>query len=75
MSKLPTITGRDTVRAFERAGFVMGRVRGSHHILKKAGIVYHLSVPVHGKRAIAKGTLRRLIKISGLSEDEFIQLL
>lgn len=75
MSKLPTITGRDAVRAFERAGFVMDRVRGSHHILKKPGIVYHLSVPVHGKRTIARGTLRRLIKISGLTEDEFIRLL
>ena len=35
MSKLPSVTGWEAIRAFEKAGFVVDRIRGSHHILKK----------------------------------------
>ena len=31
--KLPQVTGREVVRALERAGFIFDRQRGSHVIL------------------------------------------
>jgi len=73
MPQLPLISGRETVRVLVKAGWQMVRQRGSHMILVKEGHVATLSVPDH--REVAKGTLRSLIRSSGLSIDEFIDLL
>ena len=75
MSELPAVTGREAIRAFEKGGFAVVRVRGSHHILKKKGCRYTLSIPVHGKKPLSKGLLRRQIRTAGLGEKEFASLL
>jgi predicted RNA binding protein YcfA (HicA-like mRNA interferase family) len=72
MAFLPTLTGRDVVRAFSRGGWQMVRQRGSHMILVKEGHMATLSVPDH--REVAKGTLRSLIRASGLTVEEFAAL-
>jgi hypothetical protein len=48
-------------------------VNGEDMILVKDGDIATLSVPDH--REVAKGTLRGLIRSSGLSMDEFLELL
>jgi predicted RNA binding protein YcfA (HicA-like mRNA interferase family) len=70
---LPTVSGRAAVAAFEKAGFEIKRQTGSHIILAKSGAVLTLSVPDH--RALKPGTLRALIRKSGLSVAEFTELL
>ena len=75
MSRLPAITGREAIRAFEKAGFTVVRVRGSHHILKKERFRYSLSIPVHKGKMVSKGLLRGQIKLAGLTEAEFADLL
>jgi len=72
MPALPTLTGREVVRAFESAGWQVARQRGSHIILVKEGHIASLSVPDH--KEIAKGTLRGLIRAAGLSAEEFVLL-
>ncbi|MGD1018948.1 MAG: type II toxin-antitoxin system HicA family toxin [Verrucomicrobiia bacterium] len=72
MATLPVLSGREVVRAFGRAGWEMARQRGSHMILVKEGHMATLSVPDH--REVARGTLRSLIRSSGLSVDEFLKL-
>ena len=72
MADLPTLSGREVVGVFARAGWQMVRQRGSHMILIKPGHMATLSVPDH--REIAKGTLRSLIRASGLTVDEFAGL-
>jgi predicted RNA binding protein YcfA (HicA-like mRNA interferase family) len=71
MSSLPSVSGRDAIRAFERLGFVVDRVTGSHHILKKSGHPAALSVPVHGNKSLKRGTLRALIADAGVTVEEF----
>ena len=75
MSRVPRISGGEAVRAFERAGFVVDRISGSHHILKEEGHVSRLSVPVHAGRTLGVGLLSSLINAAGLTVDEFIALL
>lgn len=75
MSKLPAITGREAIRAFEKAGFAVARVKGSHHILKKEGVEYAISIPVHRGKTLSKGLLRRQIEVAGLTQEQFLQLL
>jgi predicted RNA binding protein YcfA (HicA-like mRNA interferase family) len=75
MPKLPVVTGPDAVRAFQRAGFRLDRVRGSHHILERDSWPNHLAVPVHGNRPVRPGVLRSLIWDAGLTIEEFTALL
>ena len=73
MAKLPHISGSEVVRAFERAGWIQDRQRGSHVILIKTGHPATLSVPQH--RSVAPGTLRALIRNAGMTVEEFNELL
>lgn len=72
MAVLPTLSGKQTVRVFEADGWRMVRQRGSHMILAKDGSMATLSVPDH--KEVAKGTLRSLIRSSGMTPDEFVRL-
>jgi predicted RNA binding protein YcfA (HicA-like mRNA interferase family) len=72
MPTLPTLSGRDVVRIFEKEGWQIARQRGSHIILVKEGHMVTLSVPDH--REVAKGTLRSLIRSSGLTVEQFTAL-
>ncbi len=73
MSGLPSVSGKEAVRAFERAGWHYVRLRKGHHQLEKIGTRYHLSVPDH--KELDRGTLRSLIRTSGLTVQEFVRLL
>jgi predicted RNA binding protein YcfA (HicA-like mRNA interferase family) len=72
MPSLPTLKGREVVKAFAKDGWQLVRQRGSHMILVKDGRMTTLSVPDH--REVAKGTLRSLIRSSGLTVEGFVVL-
>ena len=72
MPSLPTLSGKDVVSVLLNDGWQMVRQRGSHIILVKDGHMATLSVPDH--RELAKGTLRSLIRSSGMSVEEFMEL-
>jgi len=69
MPPLPKLSGKEVVRVFERFGWIVARQKGSHIILVKDGHIATLSVPDHAE--IAKGTLRSMIRASGLTVSEF----
>ena len=71
-SRLPALSGRDVVRAFERDDWQLVRQSGSHMIMTKAGVAAVLSIPNH--RELKRGTLRGLVRKSGLSLQEFLAL-
>jgi len=73
MARLPVVSGAEAVRAFERAGWRQDRQRGSHVVLVMPGHIASLSVPQH--RELAPGTLRALVRASGMSVEEFAGLL
>ena len=72
MPSLPTLSGREVVKVFAKDGWDMVRQGGCHMILVKPGHMATLSVPDH--REVAKGTLRNLIRSSGLTVEEFLAL-
>ncbi|MGC8724920.1 MAG: type II toxin-antitoxin system HicA family toxin [Acidobacteriota bacterium] len=73
MGRLGNISGKETAKAFERAGWSpMGQV-GSHLVLVKEGVRVNLSIPQH--KELSVGTLRALIRAAGLTVDEFLELL
>ena len=72
MPSLPRLSGRAVVKAFGRVCWDLARQKGSHMILVKEGSWATLSVPDH--REIAPGTLRGLIRASGLTVEAFVAL-
>jgi predicted RNA binding protein YcfA (HicA-like mRNA interferase family) len=73
MSGLPRISGRECVKALSKAGFYLKRQEGSHMVLRRDNPFGQLVVPDH--KELDRGTLRAIIRQSGLSVDEFIKLL
>lgn len=72
MPRLPALTSAKVIRALERAGFVFIRQRGSHRMYMRGakGII----IPFHNKD-LRKGTLKNIIQQSGLTLEEFVELL
>jgi predicted RNA binding protein YcfA (HicA-like mRNA interferase family) len=72
LGKLGNISGRDAVKAFEKAGWL---ARPSRKPLSadQDRIRANLTVPFHSE--LAPGTLRALIRVAGLTVDEFLKLL
>ena len=70
MASLPTLSGREVVRVFSNLGWQVARQRGSHIVMTKEGHMATLSVPDH--KEVAKGTLRSLIRATGLTVDDFV---
>ncbi len=73
MSKLPVVSGAQCIKALEKAGFVVYRRRGSHVTLTRADPKAQTTVPDH--KELDRGTLRAIIRQTGLSVDEFVALL
>ncbi|MEH2261136.1 type II toxin-antitoxin system HicA family toxin [Nostoc sp.] len=73
MSKLPSISGKDCVKALEKVGFYEKRRESSHIILRRDEPFAQVVVPDH--QELAKGTLRAIIRDADLSVEEFIALL
>jgi predicted RNA binding protein YcfA (HicA-like mRNA interferase family) len=73
MGKLGNISGKEAVKAFQKAGWeVIGQV-GSHVVMVKSGVRVNLSIPQH--KELSVGTMRALIRNAGLTVDEFLALL
>jgi predicted RNA binding protein YcfA (HicA-like mRNA interferase family) len=73
MARLGNISGKQAVKAFQKAGWEsIGQV-GSHVVMVKAGVRVNLSIPQH--KELSVGTLRALIRHAGLTVDEFLKLL
>ena len=70
MPKLPVISGAQAVKAFAKDGWQVDRQKGSHVIMLKLGHISSLSIPQH--KELAPGTLRSLIRATGLTVEQFI---
>lgn len=74
MTKLPSVTGSEVIRALERAGFAIIRVKGSHHFLKHSD-GRSTVVPVHAGETFGPGLMARILRDCELSRDDFRDLL
>jgi len=76
MTRLPRITGKEAVRAFEKAGFFIKRQSGSHIIMRhRTDLNRRCIIPLHGSKIIKPGTLQSILKGAELSIEEFSRLL
>ena len=71
--KLPRISGRGCVKILERAGFYFKRQESSHITLRRDDPFAQVVVPDH--KELDRGTLRAIIRQTGLSVGEFVRLM
>lgn len=66
------------MRAMERDGFVIARIKGSHYIMQKTfpdGEVITVPVPVHAGRILKVGTLSGILRKARISRERLLKLL
>lgn len=73
MSKLPSISGKECIKALKKIGFYQKRQEGSHIIMRRDEPFAQVVVPNHSE--IAKGTLRAIVRDVGLTVEDFVALL
>ena len=76
MTRLPTLGSTDVIRALQRGGYDVVRTSDSHHrLVHRTDPTRATTVPVHKGRDLPRSLLHAIIKQSGLTAEEFLQLL
>ena len=68
---LPRISGRECVRALEKAGFVVRRQRGSHIVVQTRLSATTVTMPVPDHAELELGTLASIIRQTGVPRTLF----
>ena len=71
MGKLRVLSGREACAILERHGFAQVRHRGSHIIMQSVTADGTTTVPVPDHQELRVGTLRSIIRQSGVPRREF----
>jgi predicted RNA binding protein YcfA (HicA-like mRNA interferase family) len=74
MSRLPSLTGKQIVKALRKAGFTVIRQKGSHAFLRHPD-GRSTVVPLHAGETIGPGLLRQIIRDAEMTREEFRGLL
>lgn len=74
MSKVPSLSYTEVIRALQRDSWVVVRQKGSHIRLQKHLVAEVLKVTVPAHRPIKRSTLSHILKQARLSVDQFNEL-
>ncbi len=72
--RLPAVRPQQLIRALQRTGWQLDRVRGSHYILVHPELRRALPVPFHN-RDLKAGTLAGILRSAGLTREQLRELL
>jgi len=67
---MKSVSGKKLCKIVERKGWILKKVTGSHHIYEKLSENKIISIPVHRNQDLKLGTLKSIMKIAELSEDD-----
>ncbi len=73
MKELSSISGTERISALQKAAYKFVRQKGNHIIIRREKSFSQISVPEH--KTLDRGSLRAIIRQSGLSLDAFNELL
>jgi len=71
LGKLRILSGREVCTILARHGFVEVRRRGSHVVMQRKLSDTTITVPVPDHRELRRGTLKSIIRQSGVPHCEF----
>lgn len=67
---MKSVSGKKPCKIVEKKSWILRKVTGSHHIYVKPGVDKILSIPVHKNKDLKTGTLKALMKIAELTEED-----
>lgn len=67
--KLPNLNPEKVIKIIESRGFVLDRVKGSHHIYLHPETRQRVVIPVH-KKDLPKGTLMEILRQAGIKKED-----
>ena len=74
MSKTPRLSAKEIIAALGRAGFVLSRIKGSHHFLKHPD-GRKTVVPLHSGETIGPGLLLKILRACEIDLEQLDKLL
>ena len=74
MSRLRRVSGRQALKALQRAGFVVIRIKGSHHFLRHSDGRATV-IPIHAGETLGPGLFNQILKDTEIDREAFDKLL
>ena len=74
MTSFPSVKGKDLISALRGEGFVVIRVKGSHHFIRHSDGRATV-VPVHGGETLGPGLLASILRDLKLTREQLQKLL
>jgi predicted RNA binding protein YcfA (HicA-like mRNA interferase family) len=74
MTSFPSLTGKDLLLALKKAGFLIIRVRGSHHFVQHPD-GRSTVVPIHAGESLGPGLISKILRDCELSREQLQKLL
>lgn len=74
MPKLIPITAEKLIKILIKIGFVIVRIKGSHHFLFRVLDNKTTTIPIHRGEQIGQGLLRQILRDIDMSVDEYDNL-
>lgn len=69
MSSTPSLTPKELIKLLEQKGFVLDRIKGSHHICLHVEKKLRVVIPLNSKD-LPTGTLHAILKQAGIDKKE-----
>ncbi|MDD3623916.1 MAG: type II toxin-antitoxin system HicA family toxin [Bacilli bacterium] len=74
MPDLPIMTSSKIIKILKSKGFILDRIKGSHHIYYQHETKTRIVVPFH-KRDLPIGTCIAILKSAGINKEELKDLI
>jgi predicted RNA binding protein YcfA (HicA-like mRNA interferase family) len=74
MPKLPVLSPKKLARVLEKKGFILDRIRGSHHAYYHPDFDITVTIPFH-KKEVGKGLPIEIMNQAGMTREELLDLL
>ena len=79
MSRLPRISGKDTIQKLKRLGFEVFDQSGSHVYLhrwddEQKNWSQRVTVPIHGNKTLKLSTLKSILRQAEIDVEQFSQV-
>ncbi|MGB0564472.1 MAG: type II toxin-antitoxin system HicA family toxin [Spirulinaceae cyanobacterium] len=67
---MKSVSGKKLCKIVKKRGWILQRVTGSHHIYTNPQTAQIISIPVHRNQDLKVGTLRSLMRVANLTEQD-----
>ena len=73
--KLPVISGKEAVKAFEKLGYAPVRQKGSHIRMKYLSNVSKTPLSIPNHKVLGKGLLKKLLRDADITVEQLMKVI